>query len=514
MKSSLKVIFNTLCLYGKMIVTTIIALYLTRVVLNYLGTNDFGIYSLIGGVISLLSFVNSALMVSSQRYLSVALGEKNDSKVKDIFSSSIVIHIAMTVFLILLFELCSLFLFDNFLNIVPQRIPAAKVVYQLMIISTVFTVLGVPYNAIINAKEDLWMFSIIESICALLKLGIIIIFHLSHSDALILYTAWIMIVTILNFLFKFVWCKIKYPECSSGSLNIVRNRGIIRQMLSFSSWNAFGTLALIGRNQGAAIVLNMFWGTAINAVYGIANQVNSQLIYFSTMMTTSMAPQIMKSYGEGNTKRMLSLSVFTCKLSFFLSAIFAIPLLIEMNFILRVWLKDVPEYTGTFCTLIVYMFLFMQLTPGLSRAIQATGKIKWYQILTSVLMLLPIPIAIILGYLGDSNLIILYAMIISQACSALMTVYLANRIVGLDIKDFLVFIVRAMLSFIAIYIIGLFVERAISAVYSEWTTFFIIVPISMISFASIYYLFVLDPQDKERVINVANDLRKKKKSVY
>lgn len=510
MKRSLKVLFNTLCLYGKMIVTTIIALYLTRVVLNYLGTNDFGIYSLIGGVISLLSFVNSALMVSSQRYLSVALGEKNYSKVKDIFSSSILIHIAMAVFLVLLFELCSLFLFDHFLNIAPQRISAAKVVYQLMIVSTIFTVLGVPYNAIINAKEDLWMFSIIESLCALLKLGIIIIFHLSKSDALILYTAWIMIVTILNFLFKFVWCKIKYSECSPVSLSIGRNRKIIRQMLGFSGWNAFGTLALIGRNQGAAIVLNLFWGTAINAVYGIANQVNSQLIYFSTMMTTSMAPQIMKSYGEGNTKRMLSLSVFTCKLAFLLSAIFAIPLLIEMNFILKVWLKDVPEYTSIFCTLVVYMFLFMQLTPGLSRAIQATGKIKWYQIITSVLMLLPIPIAILLGHLGGSNLVILYAMIFSQALSALSSVYLANRIVGLDVKKFLVFIAKAMMSFIFIYMVGLFVERTISAVYSEWVTFFIVVPITMVSFASIYFLLVFDLQDKERVINVVRDLRRKR----
>ncbi len=498
-----------MCLYGKMIVTTIIALYLTRVVLHYLGANDFGIYSLIGGVISLLSFVNSALMVSSQRYLSVALGENNTIKIKAIISSSIMIHIAMSVLLVILFEICSLFLFDNFLNIAPERIHAAKVVYQLMIVSTVFTVLGVPYNAIINAKEDLWMYSIIESICSLLKLGIIIIFHFSDSDALVLYTEWIMIVTILNFVFKYIWCKIKYSECNKTSLNITKNKKLISRMLGFTGWNAFGTLALIGRNQGAAVVFNIFWGTAINAVYGIANQVNSQLIYFSTMMTTSMAPQIMKSYGEGNLKRMLDLSVFTCKLAFFLSAIFAIPLLIEMDFILKVWLKNVPEYTPIFCTLIIYIFLIMQLTPGLNRAIQATGKIKWYQIITSIIMLLPIPVGILLGHFGGSNQVILYAMIISQIFSTLFTIYIANHVMELDIKQFLLFIIKAIGSFIVIYIIGYYVRNAIIPVYNEWGSFFIIVPLVMSSFAAVYYLFVFDNRDREKVINVIRALMKK-----
>ena len=185
MDASVKVLYNTLSLYGKMVITTIISLYLTRVILNYLGASDFGLYNLIGGVISLLSFVNSALMVSTQRFLSVALGENNDTKIKNIFSASILIHIALSAILVIVLELCCTFLFNGFLNIEPDRIYAAKVVYQLMIISTVFTILGVPYNAIINAKEDLWLFSLIETLCAFLKIGIIVIFHYTKTDALI-----------------------------------------------------------------------------------------------------------------------------------------------------------------------------------------------------------------------------------------------------------------------------------------------------------------------------------------
>ena len=160
------------------------------------------------------------------------------------------------------------------------------------------------------------------------------IFHYTQSDALITYTLWIVVITAINFFLKYIWCQAKYNECRKLTIYTQRNASLVKEMIRFSGWNAFGTLALIGRNQGVAVLLNVFWGTAINAVYGIANQVNSQLIYFSTMMTTSMTPQIMKSYGEGNRMRMLDLSVFTCKLSFFLSAVFAIPLLLELPFIL------------------------------------------------------------------------------------------------------------------------------------------------------------------------------------
>ena len=215
MNSAIRVLFNTISLYGKMVITTIISLYLTRIVLNYLGASDFGLYNLIGGVVSLLSFVNSALMVSTQRYLSVAMGKNDISEIKKIVSSSILIHIALSVLLIIIFELCCSFLFNGFLNIEPNRLHSAKIVYQIMIVSMVFTVLGVPYNALINAKEDLWIFSVIEIICAILKLGIIIIFHYSKSDALIIYTLWILVITIINFLCKYLWCILKYKDCTT-----------------------------------------------------------------------------------------------------------------------------------------------------------------------------------------------------------------------------------------------------------------------------------------------------------
>lgn len=510
MNTSVKVLYNTLSLYGKMVITTIISLYLTRVILNYLGASDFGLYNLIGGVISLLSFVNSALMVSTQRFLSVALGENNDTKIKNIFSASILIHIALSAILITVLELCCTFLFNGFLNIEPDRIHAAKVVYQLMVISTVFTILGVPYNAIINAKEDLWLFSLIETLCAFLKIGIIVIFHYTQSDALITYTLWIVVITAINFFLKYIWCRAKYNECRKLTIHTQRNTSLIKEMIRFSGWNAFGTLALIGRNQGVAVLLNVFWGTAINAVYGIANQVNSQLIYFSTMMTTSMTPQIMKSYGEGNRMRMLDLSVFTCKLSFFLSAVFAIPLLLELPFILKLWLKNVPAYTEVFCSLIIYMFLLMQVYPGLNRAIQACGRIKWYQIFTSFVLLLPIPLGIAFGRSGGESYSIIYLMIISQAIQMCVAIYMAKRLVGLHVMPFVAFIIKAGITFSVIYIGGKYLYQQMSAIYNEWVTFGVVVSTTMLTFSLVYYLFVFGTKDREKMRNVLQAILRRK----
>lgn len=510
MTNSVRVFLNTAFLYGKMVVTTVITLYLTRVVLEYLGVNDFGIYNLIGGVIALLSFINSALMVSTQRFLSVGLGEKDFAKIKSTLSASIIIHWAMAILLTIVLELCSLFLFDGFLNIAPERITAAKWVYQLMVLSTVITIISVPYNAIINAREDLWFFSIVETICAFLKLGVIILFHCSHDDPLLVYTGWIVVITFLNLVLKYGWCKIKYSECKKIKYRVKGNGSLIKSIMGFSGWNAFGTLALAGRNQGVAIILNIFWGTAINAVYGIANQVNGQLVYFSTMMTTSMTPQIMKSYGERNFKRMLDLSVFTCKLAFLMSAVFAIPLLIEMDFVLRIWLKNVPQYTGIFCSLIIFMFLLMQLCPGLNRAIQACGRIREYQLLTVTALLLPVPVGYVLGKIGGDNTWILYAMIASQGIQVFITTFMAKKLVGLKVMPFFWFVVRAVAVFTAVYFGGKLLYVYASAQLNEWVTFITVVFITMSAFAASYFLFVFDRSDKDRVVGLVKSLTHRK----
>lgn len=486
-----------------MIVTTIIALYLTRVVLNALGTDDYGLYSLIGGVIALLSFLNSALMTSTQRFLSVSKGEGNTDNTKTIFSSSIIIHLCLSLLLVIILEIASFFLFDGFLNIVPSRIGAAKIVYHLMVLSTFVTIIGVPYNAAINANEDLWYFALIETVCAVLKIFIIVLFAYSSSDTLIVYTVWMCVISILNFIFKYVWCKFKYDECNKLSLK--KSNETIKKILGFTGWNAFGGLALIGRNQGVAILLNIFLGTAINAVYGIANQLNSQLIYFSSMMTTSMTPQIMKSKGEGNNERMLRLSFFTSKMAFFLSAVFAIPLLIEIDFVLNIWLGTVPEYTKEFCTVMLLMFLVMQLYPGITRAIQACGKIKIYEIITAINLLMPLPLGYFFLSKGYPGYTVIYLMVLAQFSQMICAIILAKKLVGLNRFSFVTYVMKAVFIFICTFIGGYIIKDTL--ICPDFYRFIIILIASMSLFTFAYFIVILDNNERNKILETIKQFK-------
>lgn len=500
MRADRRVLVNTLALYAKIVINIVISLYLTRLVLNALGVNDYGIYNLIAGTIAFLSFLNSALSTSTQRYFNVLQGKKDFEGLKKYFSSSLIIHALLGLVFILIFEIAYFFVFDGFFNIAPDRIHEAKVVYQLTAISTIVTVIGVPYTSAINANEDLVYFAVVESVCALMKLGLIWLFKIPQVNTLIIYAAWISFITILGVVLKYWWCVRKYPECQNLQFKWIKS--IIRDMLSFSGWNALGAFAMVCRGQGVAFVINIFWGTAINAVYGIANQVNGQLVYFSQMLTASFAPQITKSVGEGNYDKLRFLSLFSSKMSFFMSAIFAIPLILSMNYVLTIWLKNVPPYTNEFCSLIIYVFLIMQLYPGIVRAIQAVGKIKNYQIVISLLLIFPIIGGVVLYKLRFESYSICYVMIVAQFISLLVTMYFGNHYYSLNIGKCCKFVLSSILGF-ALTII-LFKHLSVSlmgGLRPEWK--FIFVTISSMTFFSFYFSFiVLEKNERQRLANL------------
>lgn len=510
MNSSSRILINTFSLYVKLVVTIVINLLLVRVVLAQLGVDDYGIYTLVAGVVALLSFLNSALMTSAQRFLSVALGEGNISQVKKIMSSSVIIHIVFGLLLILLFELFEPLLFEKVINVAQDRILAAKIVYQLMIISTVITVVAVPYNALINAKEDMWFFAIVEIAVAIMKLFVIFLFNNSDYDALLLYTVWILITTIFGIAAKMIWCFIKYEE-SRGKLSTKDNGHIFKSLLSFTGWNALGSLAQAGRNQGVVLTINHFFGTAISAVFGIANQMDGNLVFFSQMLTTSVSPQIMKSFGQKDIKRMLRLSIFTSKMAFLLSGIIALPILIEMPYILDVWLKEVPQYANEYCRLVLIVFLIMQLYPGLVRAIQATGDIKWYQIGQSVLLLLPIPFGILLFKWGFVNYSIVYLMVIAQILMLVYTLIMAKKKTGLDLKYYFVFLMKSLVLFLLALTTGILVHNFSEHNFKNYLILVFVTLASCFVFLASYYVLVFDKSEKniitEKMYNIINKAR-------
>jgi O-antigen/teichoic acid export membrane protein len=486
---------NTSFLYLKMIITTILSLYTTRIVLDILGVEDYGIYSLIAGVVTMISFLNGALMLSTQRYLSVFLGEGNQQQMKVVFNTSFAIHVIIAFLFFLLLEIIGFFLFDGFLKISPDKIGAAKIVYQIMVLSMLITIIGIPYNAAINAREELWFFAIVEVLAAILKLLAAFLLYYVQWDALIFYAYSLGIITFINVFLKYLWSKKRYEEARL-SLRRYFSKKMWREIIGFLGWNTFGAVTQVGRTQGIAVVLNYFGGVVLNAAYGITNQVNSLLVYFSQIMTSAISPQIMKSKGEGNVNKMIYLSVLSSKLSFFLSAIIAVPLLIELPSILRIWLKNVPENTLSFCYYTMWIFLVMQLYPGLVRLLQADGRIKWFQIVSSILLLVPIPLGCVFFYWGFPLTSIFVLMIIAQLFTMIYSLICCKRYVGLRIQSYLLHVVLKPL--ISLFL-ALFICSRLTFTENIYVRLLMIVVVSGVFQGAFFYVLMLSPTERKKI---------------
>ncbi len=437
MQSAKRVVINTGFLYGKMLITILISLYSTRLVLNALGTTDYGVFNLVGGVVAMLSFLNSAMANATQRYMSFSIGEGNNDKLKSIFSSSVVLHLIIGIIIVLILEFGGIFLFDGILKIPTERLGSARIVFHFMVISTFFTINSVPYDAAISSHEN-FLFDALSGVFeSVLKLLIAVSLLFTPADKLILYGLLIAVLTILIRIIKSIYCYRKYEECRTRITSRI-NIKLTKEMLSFAGWNLFGSFCTIARNQGLAIILNQFFGIIINAAYAIASQVNSNLMLFSVNMLKSINPQITKSEGGGDRQRTLRLTTLACKLSFFLLAFFAIPAILEMPFLLRIWLKTVPENTIIFCQLMIILTLILLMTAGLNMLIQAVGKIKTSQAFTGSLLILNVPLSYFLVKLGFPAYSVLVGSVFLECVAGGSRIWFSHKLAGLYVKEFLV----------------------------------------------------------------------------
>ncbi|MGE7773360.1 lipopolysaccharide biosynthesis protein [Chitinophaga sp. NPDC101104] len=436
MQAANRVVMNTGLLYGKMLVTIFISLYSTRLVLSALGALDYGIFNLIAGVIAMLSFLNMAMTLSTQRYMSYNLGGGDMEKLKKVFNASILLHLLLGLGLVLLFEAAGYFLFGHVLNIPPDRVPAARTIYHFMVASAFVTIISVPYDATINARENMLLVALTGIAEALLKLAVALALQRASADRLILFSGLSAASAIALLLFKRVYCSVKYPE-SRIKIGRYKDKALLKEMFSYGGWNMFGAVSVVTRNQGIAMILNVFFGTIVNAAYGIANQVNAQLSFFSVTLMQALNPQIMKSEGQGNRERMLKLAMIASKFSFALLAFFAIPLLLETPFVLGLWLKEVPAYTVVFCRLILLCTMVNQLSVGIQVGVQSVGKIRKYQVAVSLLLMLNLPVAYVLLRMGLPAWSVLASALGIEIMTCAYRVKAAEKLIGLPVKTFL-----------------------------------------------------------------------------
>jgi len=435
MQSSRRVAKNTGILYARMLITVFISLYATRLTLAALGAEDFGIFGLVGGAIAMLGFLNASLAGATQRFMSYAQGQGGFERVKRIFNMSVVLHLITAALMVAMLEAAGYFFFNGMLNIAENRLDISRLIYQLMVIGTLFSVLSVPYEAVITSHENMLFFALLSILESILKL--LIAFYLSYSplDHLLTYGLLMAGLPILLFFIRQIYCHRQYPECSID-ISSQFDKSILRQMSSFGAWTFLGAASSMLTNYGQGIVLNIFFGASVNAAQGIASQISGQLAALSDNMLKALNPLINKSEGAGNRTLMLNATTMGSKLSFFLVMALAIPVIIEMPFILNIWLKHPPEYAIIFCRLLLIRNLVEFMFHPLVSAIYAVGNIKHYQIWNSLLTLIPLPVAYLLFQFGYPAYCIYIVFIVYAVLTALITLFIAKQNCHLSLVRF------------------------------------------------------------------------------
>ena len=390
-----RIIKNTGYLYAKMGITMFISLYTTRLILNSLGASDFGIYNIVGGAIAMLGFLNSAMAGATQRFMSFTEGEGNKEKQKGIFNVSLVLHFCIAIIAGVALIIAGIFFFNGILNIPTERVFAAKVVYGSFIVSTMFTVMTVPYDAAMNAHENMRYYAIVGIVESLLKLSVAFVCVYTLFDKLIVYGSFMASIPLITLTIMRVYCHRHYEECTMN-LKHYWDKGLMKEMTSFAGWNFCSSAASFLTMQGMSIVLNMFGGVIVNAAHGIANQVSGMLMVFSNNMLKALNPVLVKSRGAGDTNKMLRAAASGNKLSFLIYTFFAIPFIMECPFILDLWLKNTPDYAVLFVRLVLIRQMVSQMMVALDTCISATGNISKFTISSSVIWISPLVISYIM----------------------------------------------------------------------------------------------------------------------
>ena len=397
---------NTLMLYFRMILTMLVSLYTSRIVLNALGVEDFGIYSVVGGVVIMFGFLSGALSSATQRFLTFDIGLKDHVQLRKTFNASQVIHIGIALLIFILAETIGFWFVNNKLNLPEGRIEAAHWVYHWSVLSFIITVIQAPYYALVIAHEKMSVFAYLSILDVLLKLFIVFLLAYFTFDKLELYGILIFMVSVIIAAFYRIYSRTHFEETK---FLIVKDKALYKTLTSYSVWNLFGAVSLVAKAQGVSIILNIFFGIIVNAALGVAYQVTGTVTSFVNNFQMASNPQIIKSYATDDKKYMINLVIRTSKFSFYLLFVLTIPVIMEIEYILKLWLIIVPEYTAIFTILILVTALIDSVSRSLMAAVTATGKIRVYQLVIGGLSLLVLPISYFffrLGYPPKSTFIV------------------------------------------------------------------------------------------------------------
>lgn len=436
-----RIIVNTLAQYARLLFCVVLSLYATRIVLKALGQRDYGIYSLVGGVIVMLAFITQAMVITTQRHLSFARGRGDAAQVRAVFSNCLLLHIAiggvLTVVLLALEEA----VLGHMLVIDQERLLATRWIYRFVSLSLLVTFVTAPYKALFIARENIVFISIVDVADGVLKLLIALWLVYTTSDRLACYGLLMMLVSFFNYLVLALYGKVHYGECVLTPQREDLDKNQLREIMGFAGWTIYSMGCVMGRTQGVAVVLNRCFGTLLNTSYGIALQVFSSVQRVSQAVLNAVSPQLISSEGANEREKMLSLAAFTSKYSLLLLALVVIPVVFEMEGILAFWLGEVPAHATTMCCFISLAALSDQMTVGLNTANQAMGRIRNFSLCVNTTKLMTVPAAwVCVKLTGEADAVMWCYLFIEIVC-ALLRLPLLKRSAGLQVGRFLNFAV-------------------------------------------------------------------------
>ena len=505
-----KVAINTLLLYFRMFLNMAITLYTSRIILKYLGIEDYGIYNVVGGLVSMFSLISGSLSNSVSRFITFELGRGNEQKLRKIFSISVLIHIILSGIIFLAVESIGVWFLNAHMSINDTRINAANWVLQFSLFTFIVNIISVPYNAIIIAYEKMKAFAYVSILEVTLKLIAVYLLIISPIDRLIMYSFLLFLIAVLLRMIYGIYCKTHFNECT---IRWTWNKDIIMEMSQFAGWNFLGSLANIFKTQGVNILVNIFHGATLNAAQGIATQINNAVQSFSENFMTALNPQIIKNYANGDINKSLNMVKVGARLSFYLMFLLSFPILCETSFILKLWLQDFPLYTIIFTKLTLIYILIEVLSKPIITIINASGRIRAYQLGISILLVLNFPISFLVLKLGYAPSSIYIISILIAISAFLFRTYILHKQCNIP---YLRFLYEVLSRPILITIIAIIIQKILSFIQADIEriilTFtggiiFILISIIFVGLNSQERNILKDLLHKKRITNDYNKIR-------
>lgn len=489
-----RILKNTIFLYIRMFIMMVLSFFTTRIVLEKLGASDYGVYNVVGGFVSMFTLLNSILQTGTNRFLSLSLGKGDKENNKITFSTAFVIHLLIAVTIFILLESLGFWFLNQQLNISPNRLSAANWVFQFSIVGCIFAITQTPFTAAITANEKFDIYAYLSIFDVVLKILVVYLLVVLPGDKLIVYAVLMLISTVVTMSLTRIYCVRKFDECNF-SLKI--DKALFKEMVSFSGWTTIGHLSAVLNGQGINVLLNMFFGTVINASRGLANTVTFTVKQFVGGFTTAAVPQLVKYYGADDQEGFICLIFNISQVTLFLLAIFIVPIMLEIDFVLNLWLTEVPDYTAVFIRISLILAFISYSNYMVDQGVNAIGRVKQMNLWTTPLYLLNLPISWVVLKMGGEPITIYWVASVPMVMAMFVNMFILNR--------YYYFPVRRYLSQIIIKNMGLIIVASIipyiiqSRMDSGWARFLLVCTVSVICTSTVLWIFGLSKDNRAMV---------------